>query len=177
MPDKGIKSTLISEQEIQAIVEELGRKITAYYKDKGGDLLVVGLLKGSFIFMADLVRVIDHPLAVDFLAVSSYADSTVSSGDVKVKLDIDEPIERKHILLVEDIVDTGITFKKVIHMLKERNPKSLKTCAFLSKPSRRKVEVPIDFCGRDIPDEFVCGYGLDYAQKYRNLRYIGVLDA
>jgi hypoxanthine phosphoribosyltransferase len=177
MPDKEIEKILISEQEIQAIVANLGREITGHYRKIGGELLVVGLLKGSFIFMADLVRAIGYPLTVDFLAVSSYSNSTVSSGDVKVKMDIGESVSSKNILLVEDIVDTGHTFKKVIRLLQRRNPSSLMTCALLSKPSRREVEVTIDFCGRDIPDEFVVGYGLDYGQQYRNLRYIGVLGA
>ncbi len=176
MPDTGVEKILIPEQDIQAIVAKLGRDITGHYRKVGGELLVVGLLKGSFIFMADLVRAIEYPLTVEFLAVSSYSNSTVSSGDVKVKLDIGESVSGKNILLVEDIVDTGLTFKKVIWLLQQRKPRSLKICTLLSKPSRRKVEVPIDFCGREIPDEFVCGYGLDYAERYRNLRYIGVLD-
>ncbi len=175
MPDKGIVRILLPEQEIRVIVENLGREITSHYKETGGELLVVGLLKGSFIFMADLVRSIDYPLALDFLAVSSYGDATVSSGDVSIRMDIGESVQDRNVLLVEDIVDTGHTFDKVIRWLQTRNPGSLKTCALLSKPSRREVEVRIDFCGRDIPDDFVCGYGLDYAQKYRNLRYVGVL--
>lgn len=177
MPHRGIEKVLVSEHEIRTIVSNLGREITAHYRQLGGELLVVGLLKGSFVFMADLIRVIDYPLTVDFLAVSSYGSSTVSSGEVQVKSDIDQSVEGKHILLVEDIVDTGTTFSKMIRWLQKRNPASLKTCTLLSKPSRREVEVPIDFCGRNIPDEFVCGYGLDYAQKYRNLKYIGVLGA
>lgn len=175
MPDTGIAKILIPKQEIQTIVERLGREITQHYQKTAGELLVVGLLKGSFIFMADLVRSIEYPLIVDFLAVSSYRDATVSSGEVKVEMDIGGSIEGKNVLLVEDIVDTGYTFQKVIRLLEGRNPGSLKTCTLLSKPSRREVDVTIDFCGRDIPDEFVCGYGLDYAQKYRNLPYIGVL--
>jgi hypoxanthine phosphoribosyltransferase len=177
MPEKGITKILIPEQEIQTIVKSLGREITRHYRKNGGELLVVGLLKGSFVFMADLIRSIEYPLMVDFLAVSSYTDATVSSGEVTIKMDIGESIQGKSILLVEDIVDTGYTFQKVIRLLEKRQPASLKTCAFLSKPSRREVDVPIDFFGRDIPDEFVCGYGLDYAQKYRNLPYIGVLGA
>ncbi len=176
MVDTDISRILISEKEIQSLVDGLGKKITAHYKDTGGDLVVVGLLRGAFVFMSDLVRKIDYPLVVDFLAVSSYGDGTVSSGDVRIMMDLDGAIEGKHVLLVEDVVDTGNTFSKVINMLKKRSPKSLKVCTLLNKPARRKVEVHIDFCGTDIPDEFVCGYGLDYAQKYRNLPYIGVLD-
>ena len=177
MPEKGIAKILIPEQEIQTIVASLGREITRHYRKNGGELLVVGLLKGSFVFMADLIRSIEYPLTIDFLAVSSYTGATVSSGEVTIKMDIGESIQGKNVLLVEDIVDTGYTFQKVIQLLEERHPASLKTCAFLSKPSRRKVDVTIDFCGRDIPDEFVCGYGLDYAEKHRNLPYIGVLGA
>jgi hypoxanthine phosphoribosyltransferase len=176
MSDTGIAKILIPEQEIQTIVNTLSVEISQHYRKIGGDLLVVGLLKGSFIFMADLVRSIDYPLTIDFLSVSSYSDATVSSGEVKVEKDISGLIEGKNVLLVEDIVDTGYTFQKVIRLLKGRNPLSLKTCSLLSKPSRREVDVRIDFCGRDIPDEFVCGYGLDYAEKYRNLKYIGVLE-
>ena len=177
MPDKEIKKILIPEQDIGELVARLGREITEYYQEKGGELLVVGLLKGSFVFMADLIRAVDYPLKVDFLAVSSYNDSTVSSGDVKINMDIGESVQGKDVLLVEDIVDTGNTFKKVIQLLQQRNPASLLTCSLLSKPSRREVDVSIDFLGRDIPDEFVCGYGLDYAQRFRNLRYIGVLGS
>jgi hypoxanthine phosphoribosyltransferase len=177
MSDKEIKKILISEKDIGGLVARLGREITEYYQEKGGELLVVGLLKGSFVFMADLIRAVNYPLQVDFLAVSSYNDSTVSSGDVKINLDIGESLQGKDVLLVEDIVDTGNTFKKVIQLLRQRKPASLKTCSLLSKPSRREVEVPIDFLGLDIPDEFVCGYGLDYAQRFRNLRYIGVLGS
>jgi hypoxanthine phosphoribosyltransferase len=176
MPEKGIAKILIPEQEIQTLVETLGREIAEHYRKIGGELLVVGLLKGSFVFMADLIRSIDCPLTVDFLAVSSYRDATVSSGEVTIKMDLDKSIQGKNVLLVEDIVDTGCTFQKVIRFLEDRNPASLKTCALLNKPSRRKIDVSIDFCGRDIPDEFVCGYGIDYAEKYRNLPYIGVLE-
>lgn len=175
MPDIGISRKLIDEEEIAEIVKKLGEEITACYQQGGGELIVVGLLRGSFVFMADLVRKIHYPLVVDFMAVSSYGDGTESSGDVKIVMDLDESVEGKHVLLVEDIIDTGNTFKKVIRMIKNRNPKTLKVCTFLSKPSRRKYEIKIDFCGKEIADEFVCGYGLDYAQKYRNLPYVGVL--
>lgn len=175
MPDSGITKRLIEEEEIAAIVNRLGGQITAHYRAKEGELVVIGLLRGSFVFMADLVRRINYPLVVDFMAVSSYGDGTISTGDVKIVMDLDESIEGRHVLLVEDIVDTGTTFAKVIRMLGNRNPASLKVCTFLNKPSRRRHDVPIDFCGKDIPDEFVCGYGLDYAQKYRNLPYVGIL--
>lgn len=175
MPDTGVTRILLKEEEIESIVAELGGEITRYYRKSGGELIVVGLLRGSFIFMADLVRKIHYPLIVDFMAVSSYGDGTVSSGDVKIVMDLDESIEGKHVLLVEDIIDTGATFQKVIRMLNNRKPQSLKVCTFLNKPSRRKHDIDIDFCGMDIPDEFVCGYGLDFAQKHRNLPYVGIL--
>ena len=174
MPEKGLSKVLISEDEIKVIVERLGIEITEHYKNSDKELIVVGLLRGSFVFMADLVREIKLPLITDFMTVSSYGSGTVSSGDVKVVMDLDESIEGADVLLVEDIVDTGNTFSKVITMLENRKPNSLKICTFLNKPSRRVVDVNIDFCGVDIPDEFVCGYGLDYDQKYRNVPYVGV---
>ncbi len=175
MGERKIVEVLVSREEISEIVKKLGADITEKYKDNEGDLVVVGLLRGSFIFMADLVREINVPLVVDFLTVSSYGDGTVSSGDVKIIMDLDESIDGKDVLVIEDIVDTGNTFKKVIRMLKNRNPKSLRTCTFLNKPSRREVDVTVDFCGKDIPDKFVIGYGLDFGQRYRELPYVGVL--
>jgi hypoxanthine phosphoribosyltransferase len=174
--DQGIDKVFITEQQIAETVKRLGKEITRYYAEKKElDLLVVGLLRGSFVFMADLIRRIELPLTVDFMTVSSYGDETISTGNVKVVMDLDEPVEGKDILMVEDIIDTGNTFNKVLGLIRYRKPRSLNICTFLSKPSRRRVEVPIDFCGMEIPDEFVCGYGLDYAQKYRNLPYIGIL--
>lgn len=175
MPDSGIARILISEEEIAKIVRRLGDEITSHYKGIPHDLVVVGLLRGSFVFMADLIREIRLPLVIDFMAVSTYGDGTVSSGDVKVIMDLDQSIEGRDVLLVEDIVDTGNTFSKIIRMMNNRNPRSLKICTFLDKPSRRIAHVDIDFCGIAIPNEFVCGYGLDYAQHYRNLPYVGVL--
>jgi hypoxanthine phosphoribosyltransferase len=166
----------VSEEEIRAIVQRLGSEITEYYQGLDSHLMVIGLLRGSFIFMADLVRQIKIPLVVDFMTLSSYGDGTVSSGDIKVVMDLDSSIEGRDVLLVEDIVDTGRTFAKVIRMLHNRRPRSLKICTFLNKPAARQVEIPIDFCGADIPDEFAVGYGLDYAQMYRNLPYVGVLE-
>ncbi|WP_233231641.1 hypoxanthine phosphoribosyltransferase [Tichowtungia aerotolerans] len=172
--EKGLGKTLLSEEQLKDIVVRLGREITETYKDSENELVVIGLLRGSFLFMADLVRQIQLPMTTDFMTVSSYGDGTVSSGDVKVVMDLDETITGCDVLLVEDIIDTGNTFSKVIRMLQNRDPASLKICTLLNKPSRRQVEVPIDFCGMDIPDEFVCGYGLDYAQKYRNVPYVGI---
>jgi hypoxanthine phosphoribosyltransferase len=167
---------LIPRSEVEKIVERLGRDITAHYGELDRPLMVIGLLRGSFIFMADLIRAIDIPLVVDFMTVSSYGDGTVSSGDVKVVMDLDSSVEGRDVLLVEDIVDTGRTFSKVIRMMTNRNPKSLRVCTFLDKPSRRITEVNIDFCGVEIEDEFVVGYGLDYGQRYRNLPYVGILE-
>jgi len=176
MLESGIVKVLVSEEEIRQIVKRLGAEITTHYGQRDLDLLVIGLLRGSFVFMADLVREIKLPLMLDFMTLSSYGDGTVSSGDIKVVMDLDTSIEARDVLIVEDIVDTGNTFSKVIRMLKNRNPRSLKVCTFLNKPEARIVDVKIDFCGVDIPNEFAVGYGLDYAQEYRNLPYIGVLD-
>lgn len=175
MKDNEITKILVSEDTVRSTVYRLGREITETYGELEKELMVIGLLKGSFIFMADLIRAIKTPLVVDFLTVSSYGDGTISSGDVKVVLDLNSSVEDRDVLLVEDIVDTGRTFSKVIRMMKNRNPRSLKTCTFLNKPEARVADVQIDFCGVDIPDEFAVGYGLDYAQKYRNLPYVGVL--
>jgi len=170
-----ITKKLVDEDEIQSIVKRLGAEITAHYGALEHELIVIGLLRGSFVFMADLIREIKIPLMVDFMTVSSYGDGTVSSGDVKIVMDVDSSIEGRDILLVEDIVDTGRTFAKVVRMMKNRKPNSVKTCTFLNKPAARISEVQVDFCGKDIPDEFVVGYGLDYGQLYRNLPYVGVL--
>lgn len=174
MPERGIGKVLFTNEELQEIVQRLGREITEAYADSDKELVVIGLLRGCFIFMADLVREIKRPMITDFMTISSYGDETVSSGDVKVVMDLDETITDRDVLLVEDIIDTGNTFSKVIRMLENRDPASLKICTLLNKPSRRVAEVNIDFCGVDIPDEFVCGYGLDFAQKYRNVPYVGV---
>jgi hypoxanthine phosphoribosyltransferase len=174
--DHEIKKVLVSEDEIKKIVSRLGAEITAHYGQLEQELMVIGLLRGSFIFMADLVRHIKVPLVVDFMTVSSYGDGTISSGDVKIVMDLDSSVENRDVLLVEDIVDTGRTFSKVIRMMQNRNPKSLNVCTFLNKPTARVTDVQIDFCGTDIPNEFAVGYGLDYAQGYRNLSYVGVLD-
>ena len=171
-----ITKTLVSEEEVKKTVERLGAEITAHYGQLDKELIVIGLLRGSFIFMADLVRQIKIPLVVDFMTLSSYGDGTVSSGDVKVVMDLDSSIEGRDVLLVEDIVDTGRTFSKVIRMMQNRNPRSLKVCTFLNKPEARVADIEIDFCGVDIPNEFAVGYGLDYAQGYRNLPYVGVLN-
>jgi hypoxanthine phosphoribosyltransferase len=162
---------LISEQEIRARVAEMGRAITRDYGGK--DLVVVGVLKGSFIFLADLVRAIDLPLAVDFIAISSY-QGTRSTGVVQITSDLTRPIEDKHVLLVEDIVDTGLTMRYLLENLGTRKPASVKVCALLEKPARAQVKVPIDYKGFVIDDKFVVGYGLDWDSKLRNLPFVGI---
>ncbi len=176
MKNQEITKILVSEEEVKRTVQRLGVEITTHYGQLEKELIVIGLLRGSFIFMADLVRQIKTPLVVDFLTLSSYGDGTVSSGDVKVVMDLNSSIEDRDVLLVEDIVDTGRTFSKVIRMMKNRNPRSLNICTFLNKPEARVTDIKIDFCGVDIPNEFAVGYGLDYAQGYRNLPYVGVLE-
>lgn len=167
---------LLSEEALAARVKELAAKITDDYREKldGKPLLVIGMLKGSFIFMSDLVRHIDLHCEIDFMIASSYGNGTESSGVITIKQDVKD-VEGQHVLLVEDIVDSGYTMKCVLEMLKKRNPASLALCSLLDKPSRRQMPVAIDYCGFEIPDEFVVGYGLDYASRYRNLPYIGVL--
>jgi len=142
----------------------------------GGKLTVIGVLRGAFIFMADLVRAIPRPLRCDFLGVRSYGDATVSSGIVEITSDLLLPIAGEHVLLVEDIVDTGLTLQYLKEILEARHPSSLRICALLSKPSRRRVDVRLDFVGFEVPDHFVVGYGLDAAQQHRHLPYIGVLE-
>lgn len=168
-----IKEVLVSREALAARVSELGAAISADYAGK--DILMVGVLRGAVIFMADLARAIQRPVAIDFMAVSSYGLSTSSTGVVRFLKDLDEDIEGKHVLIVEDIIDSGLTLKYLFENLKSRKPASLKICTLLNKPSRRKVEVPVDYNGFDIPDYFVVGYGLDYAERYRNLPFVGVL--
>lgn len=164
---------LIPETDIRNKVKELGEIITKEYKNE--ELIVVGLLRGSVIFMADLIREMNISLKIDFMTVSSYGDGKTSSREIKILQDLSENIMGKNILIVEDIIDSGLTLNKVIEILKTREPKSIKLAAFLNKPSRREVNVEVDYIGYNIPDEFVVGYGLDFAQKYRNLPYVGIL--
>jgi len=169
-----IDRILISQEQIQEKIRELGKQITEDYKDKD-NVLLVGVLKGAFIFMADLIRNIDLPLHVDFMAVSSYGASTKSSGVVRILKDLEHDVEGKNLLIIEDIVDSGLTLSYMCNILKSRNPESIKICALLDKPSRRQVDIEVDYLGFEIPDYFVVGYGLDYGEKYRNLPYICVL--
>jgi hypoxanthine phosphoribosyltransferase len=165
---------LISAEALAARVAELGREINQKIPD--GELTLVGVLRGAFVFMADLVRALPRDVRCDFLGVRSYGDSTMSSGVVEITSDLLLPVEGQHVLLVEDIVDTGLTLQYLMSLLEARRPRSLHVCTLLSKPSRRRVEVPVDFIGFEVPDQFVVGYGLDAAQRYRGLPYIGVLE-
>lgn len=168
-----IEKVLISEQELAAKVEELGQRISADYAGK--NLLMVSVLKGSVVFMSDLMRAITIPCRIDFMAVSSYGSGTKTSGVVKILKDLDIPLAGYDLLIVEDILDSGMTLDYIIDMLQARNPKSVKICTLLDKPERRKVNLKPDYYGFAVPDEFVVGYGLDYDEKYRNLPYVGVL--
>jgi hypoxanthine phosphoribosyltransferase len=167
--------TMISADEIAARVEALATEINAHFT--GTDkLVVVGLLRGSFVFIADLVRQLDLPVEVDFIEASSYGNSTESSREVRILKDLRSPVEGRDVLVVEDIVDTGHTLKHVLKLLATRKPARLEVCALLSKPSRREVEIRAKWIGFEIPDEFVVGYGIDYAQRNRNLPYIGAVE-
>lgn len=168
-----LKEILLSEIEIAARVKELGRQISHDYQGK--DLILVGILKGSLPFLADLIRAIEIPLIYDMMAVSSYGVATKSSGTVRILKDLEMSVEGKDLLIVEDIVDTGLTLQYLLETMRTRNLNSLKVCTLLDKPSRRKVEIKPDYNGFEVPDVFVVGYGLDYAEKYRNLPVIGVL--
>jgi len=168
-----IKSVMISEEEIAKRVKELGKQLTEDYKGK--ELLVVGILKGCMLFLSDLVRTIELPLTMDFMVVSSYGATTKSSGVVRIIKDLEREIEGKDVLIVEDIVDTGLTLSYLVENFKARNPKSVKVCSLLDKPDRRKAQVDIQYIGFKIPDEFVVGYGLDYGENYRNLPFVCVL--
>lgn len=168
-----VEKILLDETRIKERVLQLGQQITRDYQ--GQNILTVGILKGAMIFLADLVRNIEVPTFFDFMAVSSYGTGTVSSGAVRILKDLDRSIEGRHVIIVEDIVDTGLTLQYLVENMKARGPASLKICTLLDKPSRRKVEVSVDYNGFSIPDEFVVGYGLDYNECYRNLPYIAVL--
>ncbi|WP_207711740.1 hypoxanthine phosphoribosyltransferase [Sulfobacillus harzensis] len=159
---------MIGERDIQERVAQLGRRITLDYEGK--DLVLVAILKGSFVFVADLARAIDLPVAVDFMAVSSYGMSTKSSGVVRIVKDLDYSLDQKHVLVVEDIVDTGLTLNYIFGHLKSRGAMSVKICSLLDKVGRRQVAVPVHYKGFEIPDEFVVGYGLDVEERYRNLK-------
>lgn len=168
-----IKCELLSEQKIKEAVKKMGAQITRDYKGK--ELVLICILKGSIIFTADLMRAIDLPLKIDFLAASSYGSGTQSSGTITIKKDIDTDIKGKHVLLVEDIIDSGNTLSRLKKMFSEREAASVKICTMLDKPARRETEISPDYCGYTVPDEFVVGCGLDFDEYYRNLPYIGIL--
>jgi hypoxanthine phosphoribosyltransferase len=171
--EQGVSEVLIEEDALRDRIAELGGEISADYA--GRDLLLVGVLKGAVFFMADLMRQITVPCEVDFMAISSYGASTDSSGVVRILKDLDETIEDRNVLVVEDIIDSGLTLSYLMRTLGARQPRSLEVCALLTKPERREIEVPVRYIGFEIPNRFVVGYGLDFAERYRNLRYVGVL--
>jgi hypoxanthine phosphoribosyltransferase len=173
MSDPAIGEILVQPDDLSARVVELGRQISADYE--GRDLLLVGVLKGAVFFLSDLMRHISSPCEVDFMAVASYGSSTDSSGVVRILKDLDIPIEGREVLIVEDIVDSGLTLSYLLRTLNARNPRSLEVCALLTKPERRKVDLPIRYVGFEIPNRFAIGYGLDHAERYRNLPYVAVL--
>ena len=168
-----IEEILISEDQLRAKISELGQQITREYRDK--NLLLLGTLKGAVPFIADLARAILLPLEIDYMAIASYGNSTVSSGVVRIIKDLEGPIEQKHVLIIEDIIDSGLTLSYLIDLLRQRNPLSLRICTLLNKERVRTKTIDVDYVGYRIPDKFVVGYGLDYAQRYRNLPYIGIL--
>ena len=172
--DAAIGEILIDEETLAARVAELGAEVSADYE--GRDLLLIGVLKGAVFFMADLMRHLTVACEVDFMAISSYGDATDSSGIVRILKDLDISIEGRDVLVVEDIIDSGLTLSYLIRNLESREPASLEVCALLTKPSRREIDVPVRYVGFEIPNKFVVGYGLDFAERYRNLPYVGVLD-
>jgi hypoxanthine phosphoribosyltransferase len=164
---------LFSQEQIGKRVRELGAQIERDYQGK--ELVLLGVLKGSYMFISDLARTIDLPLSIDFIGLSSYGEATESSGVVKITSDLSKPIENKHVLIVEDIVDTGLTMRYLLDNLSTRRPSSVKLCTLLNKPARARTKIPIDYLGFQIEDRFVVGYGLDAAEKYRNVPFIGVM--
>jgi hypoxanthine phosphoribosyltransferase len=171
--EQGVGEVLIGEEELQARIRDLGAELSIDYS--GREVLLVGVLKGAVFFMADLMRSLTIPCEIDFMAISSYGASTDSSGVVRILKDLDINIEGRHVLVVEDIVDSGLTLSYLMRNLESREPASLEVCALLTKPSRREIDVPVRYIGFEIPNRFVIGYGLDFAERYRNLPYVGVL--
>src|SRR3989454_11481871 len=173
--ERSVGEVLIEEAALKARIAELGEEVSADYA--GRDLLLIGVLKGAVFFLADLMRHLTVPCEIDFMAISSYGASTDSSGVVRILKDLDMNIEGRHVLVVEDIIDSGLTLSYLIRNLEAREPASLEVCALMTKPERREIQVPVRYVGFEIPNRFVVGYGLDFAEKYRNLPYVGVLDA
>jgi hypoxanthine phosphoribosyltransferase len=173
VPDEAIGEVLVEEDDLTRRVGELAHEISRDYRDR--DLLLVGVLKGAVFFLSDLMRQLEVPCEVDFMAVASYGSSTDSSGVVRILKDLDRSIEGREVLIVEDIVDSGLTLSYLLRTLRARNPASLEVCALLTKPERRKVELPIRYVGFEIPNRFAIGYGLDHGERYRNLPYVAAL--
>jgi hypoxanthine phosphoribosyltransferase len=171
--DPAIGETLVSSEDLQRRIGELGAEISRDYD--GRDLVMVGVLKGAVLFLADLMRHLTVPCEIDFMAVSSYGSETDSSGVVRILKDLDAPIEGRDVLIVEDIIDSGLTLHYLMKNLRARNPRTLEVCALLTKPERRRVDLPIRYVGFEIPNRFAIGYGLDHAQRYRNLAYVAAL--
>lgn len=169
---KVVCKTLISREELQAMCQRLGKEISRDYQGK--EIVLIGVLRGAAVFLTDLMREIDLPLTIDFMSVSSYS-GTSSTGVVKINKDLEQSIEDKHIIIVEDVVDSGLTLSHLKDLLETRNPASIALCSAFDKPNCRKVDVSVDYVGATLPDEFVVGYGLDYQQLYRNLPYVAVL--
>ena len=172
--EAAVGEVLIDRETLASRVAELGAEISVDYE--GRDLLLIGVLKGAVFFMADLMRHLTVPCEVDFMAISSYGDATDSSGIVRILKDLDAPIENRDVLIVEDIVDSGLTLSYLFRMLRGRNPATLEVCALLTKPERREVDLPIKYVGFEIPNRFAIGYGLDFAERFRNLPYVAVLE-
>ena len=173
--EPGLGEVLVTSEALQQRVAELGEQISRDYE--GRPLLLVGVLKGAVFFLSDLMRFIDIPVEVDFMAVASYGSATDSSGVVRILKDLDAAIEDRDVLIVEDIVDSGLTLQYLLRNLGSRNPRTLEVCALLTKPERRKVDLPTRYIGFEIPDKFVVGYGLDYAERHRNLPFVAVLES
>ncbi|MBK5110075.1 MAG: hypoxanthine phosphoribosyltransferase [Thermoleophilia bacterium] len=173
MDQANIGEVLISSEDLQRRVGEIGAEISRDYRDR--DLVMVGVLRGAVVFIADLLRSLTVPCEIDFMAVSSYGSSRDSSGVVRILKDLDDPIYGRDVLIVEDIVDSGLTLNYLMRNLRARDPKSIEVCSLLTKPERRRVDIPIRYTGFEIPNTFVVGYGLDYAQRYRNLDYVALL--
>jgi hypoxanthine phosphoribosyltransferase len=173
LQDEHIGEILVQADELQHRIKEMAAEVSRDYE--GRDLLLIGVLKGAVFFLADLMRELDIPCEVDFMAVSSYGSSTDSSGVVRILKDLDAPLEGRNVLIVEDIVDSGLTLQYLMRTLQARNPATIEVCALLTKPERRKVDTPARYVGFEIPDKFAIGYGLDYAERYRNLPYVATL--
>jgi len=168
---------IFSKEDIAKRVKALGEEIRDDYKDVGGDVVMIGILKGCFVFLSDISRAVDLPISIDFIGLSSYGEATQSSGVVRLTSDLSKPIAGKHVIIVEDIIDTGLTMRYLLENLEARDPASVKLCSLLEKPSKNKSGIKADYLGFEVEDKFVVGYGLDYKEQYRNVPFVGVLSA